>query len=106
MRDEIVAISSWLAEPNARRRTCNPLLLAESTARNARIFAQRYGSNGEDRTLEAIGMRFGVTRERVRQICAKMLGRSSGVRFSGGRFATPVIDQLIADIQPLLPATF
>ncbi|ENO78049.1 hypothetical protein B447_15089 [Thauera sp. 27] len=46
-------------------------------------------------------MRFGVTRERVRQICAKMLGR-----FSGGRFATPVIDQLIADIQPLLPATF
>lgn len=100
MRDEIVAISSWLAEPNARRRTCNPLLLAESTARNARIFAQRYGSDGEDRTLEAIGMRFGVTRERVRQICAKMLGRSSGVRF-----ATPVIDQLIADIQPLLPAT-
>ncbi|WP_037982913.1 sigma factor-like helix-turn-helix DNA-binding protein [Thauera sp. 27] len=64
-------------------------------------FAQRYGSDGEDRTLEAIGMRFGVTRERVRQICAKMLGR-----FSGGRFATPVIDQLIADIQPLLPATF
>ncbi|CAM5528293.1 hypothetical protein TMEC54S_00213 [Thauera mechernichensis] len=51
-------------------------------------------------------MRFGVTRERVRQICAKMLGRFSGGRFSGGRFATPVIDQLIADIQPLLPATF
>ena len=46
--------------------------------RNAAIFAQRYGAMGPDvSTLQACGDRHGMTRERARQICERMLERAT-----------------------------
>lgn len=44
----------------------------EIPAREARIFEHRFGLNGQRLTLEAVGGKFGLTRERVRQIEAAM----------------------------------
>ncbi len=56
-------------------------VLADLTPREERILRMRFGigTNGEH-TLEEVGKTFGVTRERIRQIEAKALGklRSSG----------------------------
>lgn len=52
--------------------------------RNAELFAQRYGVMGPDAaTLQACGDRFGMTRERARQICERMLerGRAFGIEW-------------------------
>lgn len=98
--DEIRDIAAWLAEPIARKRKTDWSRLNPDHARNAAAFAMRYGCDGEERTLEMIGQRFGVTRERVRQVCAKMVARTSGQRFN-----TPVLSELIDDMQALLPAT-
>lgn len=44
-------------------------VLATLDARESKILAMRFGlDNGEPKTLEEVGKRFGVTRERVRQI--------------------------------------
>jgi RNA polymerase primary sigma factor len=49
-------------------------LLDTLTPRERRVLQLRFGlSDGYDRTLEEIGKRFGVTRERIRQIEARAL---------------------------------
>jgi RNA polymerase primary sigma factor len=51
-------------------------LLSTLTPREARILRMRFGLvDGVDHTLEEVGMRFGVTRERIRQIEQKALQR-------------------------------
>jgi hypothetical protein len=52
----------------------------EIRERNWRIFATRYGviDIGERPTLDALAKRFGMTRERVRQINAKLLSKLAG----------------------------
>lgn len=51
-------------------------MLAELDPRDAEVLALRYGLNGgEEHTLEELGQMYGVTRERIRQIEAKALGR-------------------------------
>ena len=51
-------------------------LLAGLTAREAEVIRLRYGIGGlEECTLQQIGERFSVTRERIRQIEAKALAR-------------------------------
>ncbi len=48
----------------------NPLI----TERAKRIFQDRYGlPDGKTKTLEEVGKMYGVTRERIRQIEAKVL---------------------------------
>jgi len=50
------------------------LILDTLSARERRVLQLRFGlSEGRERTLEEVGKRFGVTRERVRQIEAKAL---------------------------------
>jgi RNA polymerase primary sigma factor len=50
--------------------------LATLNGRERRVIQLRFGIiDGQERTLEEIGRRFGVTRERIRQIEAKALGK-------------------------------
>jgi RNA polymerase primary sigma factor len=54
-------VSSWLEQLSEQQK---------------RVIVLRYGlDDGDPQTLEAIGKRFGITRERVRQVEAKALGK-------------------------------
>lgn len=81
--DEIRAIGSWLSRQHAATRTWNFDVLSEQERRRAIMFADRYGVSGEDKTtLQIIGDRFGLTRERVRQIIDVMTNRARGAQFN------------------------
>jgi RNA polymerase primary sigma factor len=77
--DDATSVSEHVADANAAapfddiiRSTDNKLMqevLATLDARESRILALRFGlDNGRPKTLEEVGARIGVTRERVRQI--------------------------------------
>ena len=90
--DEIRAIGSWLSRQHVATRTWNFDVLSEQERRRAIMFADRYGVSGEDKTtLQAIGDRFGLTRERVRQIIDGMTSRARA-----GQFNLPKLMQLKA----------
>jgi RNA polymerase primary sigma factor len=56
-------------------------VLESLPARDRKVLELRYGLKGEKpRTLEEVGDRFGVTRERIRQIEAKTLNRLKNYR--------------------------
>ncbi|WP_243753222.1 sigma-70 family RNA polymerase sigma factor [Paenarthrobacter sp. MSM-2-10-13] len=64
--DEVVAAEQLTAEIHA--------VLDTLTEREAGVIALRFGlTDGEQKTLDAIGQNYGVTRERIRQIEAKTL---------------------------------
>ena len=49
-------------------------VLATLSPREARILRMRFGlDGGQDYTLEEVGLKFGLTRERIRQIEGKAL---------------------------------
>jgi RNA polymerase primary sigma factor len=84
--DDATTISEHVADANAAapfdeivRDTDNELVqevLATLDARESRILALRFGlDNGRPKTLEEVGARIGVTRERVRQIQEEALQR-------------------------------
>ena len=51
-------------------------MLDSLPARDRKVLELRFGLKGErPRTLEEVGERFGVTRERIRQVEAKTLNR-------------------------------
>ena len=53
--------------------------------RNREILVGYYGwEDGRQHTLTEIGARFGITRERVRQVCAKLTKRLKHVRHDPG----------------------
>ena len=53
-------------------------LLCNLSWRERTVLELRYGLNGEDpQTLEQVGRRFGVTRERIRQIEVRSLAKLS-----------------------------
>ena len=98
---EIFMVAGWLARKHPQKRTIFHSKLTPLELRNAEMFSQRYGQEGEQySTLESIGLRCNLTRERVRQIVEKMVGRSEGFQFN-----TPVIDEIRNQINPLLPVS-
>ena len=56
-------------------------VLSQLTHRERKVLELRFGLRGEEpRTLEEVGQRFGVTRERIRQIEAKTLSKLQSFR--------------------------
>ncbi len=69
--------------------------------RNAEILIGYYGwDDGRAHTLTHIGKRFGITRERIRQICAKMTRKAR----SAAHILAPVMDRALALVEERLPA--
>ena len=75
------------------------LLAADASPRNRDILVGYYGwADGRTHTLTDIGDRHGITRERVRQICAKLTKR-----VKNAVMATPVLDRTLKLIDESLP---
>src|SRR3546814_17020102 len=78
---EIRTAGTWLCRASFARRTVLHHELSPTAQRLADIFALRYGVDGEAHTtLKVIGDRFGLTRERIRQIVEKMVDRSARIQ--------------------------
>jgi RNA polymerase primary sigma factor len=74
-------------EAVVRKMRCEELLrvLDTLTLRERKVIELRFGLRGEQpRTLEEVGERFGVTRERIRQVEAKTLNRLKNYREAQG----------------------
>ena len=70
------AVSPYEGAVHAALATQTERLLESLPAREASILRMRFGLEGDqEHTLEEVGTRFGVTRERIRQIEAKALAR-------------------------------
>ena len=76
------------------------ITLAMEKGRNAEFIQKLWGWNGgHPRTLDSVGKEFGLTRERVRQIEARVVKRLKNYRFS-----TPYLDTSISMIRREVPA--
>ncbi|MBU4271458.1 MAG: hypothetical protein KKA28_06305 [Planctomycetes bacterium] len=68
--------------------------------RNREILIGYYGwEDGRQHTLTEVGARFGITRERVRQVCAKLTKRLKTAPVSA-----PIMDRVLKLISEMLPA--
>lgn len=68
--------------------------------RNREIVIGYYGwADGQRHTLAEIGQRYGMTRERTRQICAKLVRRKDA-----SMILAPVMDRMLAWLNTRLPA--
>jgi hypothetical protein len=66
--------------------------------RDRRIIVRRLGwEGGPAKTLEAIGQRYGITRERVRQICTRVKDVQKADAF------VPVLDRVVAIVEAATP---
>ena len=98
--DEIRLVATWIARHAISKRTTAYDALLPREQRFVDIFCIRYGVDGEDQTtLQVIGDRYGLTRERIRQIVQTMTDRAAGLQLK-----TPFLDQLAQDVRPLLPS--
>lgn len=72
---------------------------ATPNARNREIMVSYYGwKDGKSHTLAEIGARYGMTRERTRQICAKLVKRADPAAIPA-----PVLDRTLAFLDERLP---
>lgn len=75
IRDEKIAPPSSKASKTILREQLEEILI-DLTPREQKILSMRFGlKDGVNHTLEEVGQVFGVTRERIRQIEAKALGK-------------------------------
>lgn len=67
--------------------------------RDREIVAEYYGwDGGQGRTLEELGQKHGLSRERIRQVCVRAIKRNAGAR----AFA-PVLDRALAFVAQRVP---
>ena len=84
--------------PNAAMQAEIPSL-ATTEKRNVELFASRYGVHGEaEATQRTIGLRHGITGERVRHLVGRLEARSVQYRFDA-----PILKTLRGAMAPLLP---
>ena len=77
------------------------MLTGLATQRQADIFARRNGWYGDGRrTLDAVAQAFGITRERVRQICSLIEGR-----VKGRQGHLPALEECVRVVSQLVPTT-
>ncbi len=78
------------------------IFAADTPGRNREILVGYYGwGDGKRHTLAAVGDRFGITRERTRQICAKMTRRHERPE----TIYAPVIERALAAIRRRAPCS-
>lgn len=77
-----------------------PAPSAENEGRWVAMFKERYAAQDDSRTLQAIGEEFGVSRERVRQICDNLL---EAMRTSPA--CTPALDRVLRMAERLVPCS-
>ena len=76
------------------------IFAATPSRRNREILIGYYGwQDGRQHTLTEVGTRFGITRERVRQVCAKLTKRPKNAVI-----AAPTMDRALQLIADRLPA--
>jgi hypothetical protein len=76
------------------------IFASTSNERNGEIVIGYYGwKDGRHHTLTEIGDRFGITRERIRQVCAKLTRKPRGL----STILAPVMDRALAFIHSRLP---
>lgn len=98
---EIRSIAIWLSRKGIYRRTMDYDKLNKTEQWWADIFAARYGIHGEEEsTLECIGLKGGVTRERIRQIVSKVSERAQDLCIE-----TPHLDRLKIEVERMAPAS-
>lgn len=96
LRQRILSLDQWTLEEELKQ-----IFAATSNARNRDIVIGYYGWNdGQCHTLAEIGARYGMTRERTRQICAKLVRRKNA-----DRIPAPVLDRTLAWLQERLPCS-
>jgi hypothetical protein len=94
LRERIVAASMLTLEAELEQIFTDP-----QQARNGAIVSGYYGwGDGRPRTLAEVGRRYGMTRERARQICAKAVHRKNP-----STILAPVLDRTLAMIDARLP---
>jgi RNA polymerase primary sigma factor len=82
VEDEVSPVPTEAVTAKMRRQEVQEILETLSH-RERKVLELRFGLRGEDpRTLEEVGQRFGVTRERIRQIEAKTLTKLKSYRDS------------------------
>ena len=75
---------------------------ATAFERNRQILVGYYGwEDGRQHTLTEIGARFGITRERIRQICTKLTKKHKQIK----TILAPVMDRALAWIDGRLPCS-
>jgi len=77
------------------------LFSPHATSRDRQIVTEYYGWDGRGgHTLEALGQKYGLSRERIRQVCVRAVKRNRRVKV----FA-PVLDRALAFLAQRIPAT-
>ena len=94
LRERILAMSGWTLEEELTQ-----VFASTPNLRNREIVIGYYGwKDGECHTLAEIGARYNMTRERTRQICAKLVRRKDPAAT-----LAPVLDRALVFLSERLP---
>lgn len=89
------------AKGHALEDELNGILQAVAKARDVEIVDKLFGWSGKgQRTLESVGAEYSVTRERIRQIAAKV-----AKKLASNAFDTPHLEKALRIVRDLCPAT-